>query len=125
MSDDARRLLTEEERARIRAARERGGMCARCGRALPAREPVWIEHVVVGVKAGTRRAPISWRVPVGIECAAPDFRAEAEGRQPEPCLGCGRGVYHRVASPCRYLPLCSRACGHRFRRARAREETNT
>ena len=54
MSDDAHRPLTEEERARIQAARQRGEACGRCGRAFAEGESIWIERLAVGPACGGR-----------------------------------------------------------------------
>ena len=117
MSDDARRPLTEEERARIQAARLGGGVCAACGRALAEGETVWITSLAVH---GEYRGTTHWRVPVGRECAGPDAPREAGGRELERCPDCGRGVV-RPPSGRAGLPFCSRACGRRYRYARMRE----
>ena len=119
MSEDARRALTEEERARAQAAKTRGGLCGRCGRALAEGETVWIERVPVGRPYGRR--PAVWWVPVGGECASPAFRAEVEGREPAPCVGCGRGLFYRRADSRRRAAVCSRRCGQRAARTRAKE----
>ncbi len=48
MSDDVRRLTTEEQRERLHLARQRGGLCAACGRVLSDGEPVYVERFVIG-----------------------------------------------------------------------------
>ena len=102
MSDEVRRLMTEEQRERLYLARRRGGMCAACGRALGADETVYIEQF---------EGPGSWvTAPVGIECASPELLEQTKGQQPERCAGCGRGVYYRMASSRRQQTLCSRYC---------------
>ena len=116
MTDDARRVLTEEEKAVAQAARARGGMCALCGRALGADEPVWIERVDAYGGGGAY-----WRGPVGRECASPAFVSETEGTMPVPCAGCGRGVYARYAHPRSRAVTCSRRCRSRAAHRRARE----
>ena len=116
MSDDAPRPLTEEERARIFEARYDGGLCGRCGRRLVVGETVWKERVDVDATGGNLR----W-VPVGAECASPAFRAETEGKEPEGCVGCGRGVYDRTPHALRRRVYCSYRCG-RGRRAAHRKE---
>ena len=120
MTDDAPRVLTEEERARAQAARARGGMCALCGRALAPDEPVWIERVGAYGDGGAY-----WRVPVGRECASPAFVSEPEGAAPAPCVGCGRPVYSRSTHPRQRVAACSRRCRERYHNARARERTSS
>ena len=107
MSSDARRPLTEEERARVHAARRSGGMCAACGRAFVAGEAIWIESLAVhGEHGGTTH----WQVPVGAECVAPETVRATCTTQPEPCAGCGRGVYYQATRRRRGRVLCSRRC---------------
>ena len=118
MSDDAPRPLTEEEVPRLFAARSKGGMCARCGRALTATEPIWVETLDV-VDAGRHMGP--YRAPVGAECASAAFREATAGIEPEPCVTCGRGVYYRTADPRRRLVTCSRRCAASAARARVKE----
>jgi hypothetical protein len=110
VSDDLRRLTTEEQREQLFTARRRGGMCAACGRVLSADEPAYIERFVVG---GTWAA-----APVGVECASPELLQQVAGQEPERCAGCGRGVYYRMASSRRRQALCSRACGVRVQAAK-------
>ena len=110
MRDGPRRLATDEQRDQLFTARKRGGLCAACGRALDEGEPVYFEHFVfrrVGPSTLTLQAP------VGRECAAPETLAHAAGRDPEPCTGCGRGVFHRKARRGRQWVLCSRDCRNR------------
>ena len=121
MIDDGRRPPTEEERVRIRTARRDGGLCAACGRGLAGDETVWLDRAVTGTKAGWRRTPIVSQVPVGEECASPAFRAAMAGTEPEPCAGCGRGVYYRAGHARRRRAACSRRCGLVAGRARAKE----
>ena len=116
MTDDVRRVLSEEERTRIQAARVRGGTCAGCGRTLVPDEPVWVVPFDV---YGDGRA--YWRAPVGAECAPPAFRAETDGMEPERCAGCGRGIYYRADRRGRRLALCSKRCSRRYHMVRARE----
>ena len=108
MTDDARRPLSEDERARIHAARRDGGMCTACGRPRAEGEAVWMDRVVVRGEYGD---VAHWRVPVGAECVSPEFRRETEGKEPEPCVGCGRGVYYQAAPGRQRRALCSRVCG--------------
>jgi hypothetical protein len=124
MSDDPRRLTTEEERERVRAARRRGSLCARCGKMLAADEPVYVERVAVILKpftaASTRSSQrtVHWDMPVGVECAAPEFVRRTEGRAPERCAGCGRPVYYTVQRAGRRRAVCSQVCRSRADNAR-------
>ena len=120
MSDDARRVLSEEERARAQAARQRGETCGACGRALGDGEPVWMERVEVG-PAYRGCGAIYWSTPVCGACASPAFRAATEGTAPERCAVCGRGVHYRSGAHSRRLALCSKRCSNRYHQARARE----
>ena len=120
MSRAARRLLTEEDRARIQAARNRGGLCAGCSRALEPGETVWLETVDGGRFYGGKS--ISWRAPVGRECATPETLQATEGQAPAPCAGCGRGVLGRAPSRSRTLVVCSRRCGRMASATRVREK---
>ncbi len=120
MSDDARRVLSEEARARIQAARRDGGLCGLCGRALADGEPVWMERVEVGPYHSGRGA-IYWRTPVCGACASPAFRAETDGTAPERCAGCGRPIYYGATARGRRVALCSKRCSRRYHVVRARE----
>ena len=116
MTDDARRPLTEEERARLHAVRAQGGICALCGRTLAADEPVWVVRVDA---YGDGRA--YWRAPVGRECAPPGLLSETEGLVPERCAGCGLAMYYLASYPRRRMALCSKRCDYRYRVARRKE----
>ena len=109
----------EQHRARVLAARRTGTLCAGCGRALAADEPVWLERLPVG---GTYR-----RAPVGAECASPAFLRATDGLSPLPCAHCGRGVYYRDGawSSIRRRALCSRVCDSRYHTARRRGKTSS
>ena len=120
MSDDARRVLSEEERVRARLARVYGLVCGACGRPLAEGETVWIERLGVG-PAYNGRGAIYWRAPVCGACASPAFRAETEGTEPERCAGCGRPIYYGATARGRRVALCSKRCGSRYHQARARE----
>ena len=120
MTDDARRVLTEEERALARIARAYGLVCGSCGKALAKGETVWMQRLGVG-PTYSGRGVIYWRAPVCGACASPAFRADTEGAQPEPCADCGRGVYYGSRTRRSRLALCSRTCGSRYRPARAKE----
>ncbi len=118
MTDDPRRVLTEEERARIQEAKRSGRLCALCGRGIDEGETVWLEWIAIhGEYGGVSR----WRAPVGAECASPAFRTATEGEQPERCAGCGRGVYYRTADPRRRRATCSKRCADRYQVARRKE----
>ena len=117
MSDEALRLLTEEERQRMQRAMTYGGMCGLCGRALALDEPVWVAAVdAYGDARGY------WRAPVGRECAPPALLHETEGTAPAGCAGCGRGVYAWRTDPRRHAVTCSRRCRARVADARRRED---
>jgi hypothetical protein len=107
MNDDRRQLTTEEQREQFHLARRRGGQCAGCGRALSTDETVYVERFKIGPSFG-------WGVTatalVGAECASSEFIEAMEGREPERCAGCGRGVYYRASRVRRRQALCSRAC---------------
>jgi hypothetical protein len=107
MSDDPRRLTTEEQRERLYAARYRGGMCAVCGRTLDDGEPVFWERFPVGRVGGITSHPLA---PVGSECASPRLREQKEGEEPEPCVSCGRPVYYARPSVHRTEAVCSGRC---------------
>jgi len=107
MSDDARRALTEEERARIHAARRDGGICGLCRRAFVDGEAIWMERLAVH---GQRGRMTHWRVPVGAECVAPETVRATCKAEPEHCAGCGRGVYYQAADRRRRSAYCSRRC---------------
>ena len=119
MTDDARGVLTEEERARIHAARKWGGMCARCGRTPAPDEPVWLERTVVG--RSSLGKTLSWWAPVGRECATPETVRATEGDVSEACGGCGRGVYQVPGHALRRATACSKRCAARASTARAKE----
>jgi hypothetical protein len=120
VSDDARRVLTEEERARIQAARRNGDTCGRCGRTLGEGETIWVTRIAVRGEYG---GVTHWRAPVGVECIAPTARAATAGAEPERCAGCGRGIYEAMLSPGPRprRVLCSQRCRIRYDRARAKE----
>jgi hypothetical protein len=102
--------MTEEERARIHVARNRGGLCAACGRELVEGETIWMERIAVRGEYGDVSY---WHVPVGNECVAPETVQETCKMEPERCAGCGRGVYYRTSRGRRQRALCSRACGRK------------
>ena len=112
----------EERRARFLRAKGEGGICGACGRALVAGETVWWERLELDPDRVLVRS--AWWVPVGAECASPSSRAQAEGRSPEHCLGCGRGVV-RARSGWVRLALCSRICSRRYHYAGSKERTSS
>jgi hypothetical protein len=112
MSESRLRIETEDERERLHAARHTGEMCAACGRALDAGEPVYLERFTV---VGTYVSG-----PVGRECASPDMLARTEGLAPERCAMCGRGVYYHLRARRRRQASCSRRCESRAAAARHR-----
>jgi hypothetical protein len=117
VSDEQLSVTTEEQRERLHAARNRGGMCAACGRALDDHETVYIERFTVDTRKsparrGTGRGSVA-HAPVGSECASPDLLRQTEGQEPERCAGCGRPLFYREAYPGRHRALCSRPCAGR------------
>ncbi len=123
MTDDARRVLTEEELGRVQAAKRDAGMCAGCGRALVGGETVWMERLATRLIGWRRRSPILNQAPVGAECASAMFLAATEGVEPERCVTCGRGVYYQtVPGRRRQRATCSRMCERRYQVARAKEK---
>jgi hypothetical protein len=120
MTDDAPRAPTEEERARMHAAARAGGICAGCGRALVADEPVWrVRRVVRPVGAG---GSVSWIVPLAAECVPPEMEPENAGWEPAPCGGCGRPVYQRGSGDSGPRPFCCTRCRYVAQTARISEQ---
>ena len=107
MADDARGLPTEEERVRMHMAARTGGICAGCGRALVADEPVWRVSRVAWVHRGGRS--MSWVIPVAVECVPAEVRGENGGQEPERCGSCGRPVYQRPSAQ-GVQPFCCTRC---------------
>ena len=117
VSDERLSVTTEEQRERLHAARNGGGICAACGRALDDQETVYIERFTVDTRKfvarrGTGRGSQA-SAPVGIECASPDFLLQTAGQEPERCAGCGRPVFYRAARSRRRRALCSKRCAGR------------
>jgi len=98
----------EERRARCIEARGQGRMCGGCGRALAVDETVWRVRLEVGGRTVT--AWTKWLVPVGVECVSADVLRATEGRELEPCFGCGRGVHDLVPHHRRRSAACSQRC---------------
>jgi len=115
MSAHVRWLTTDEQRQRFHLARRVGGLCAACGRALGPDEVVYVEPFTIGPEGGPTTGAYG---PVGAECAAPAQVRQAESREPERCVGCGRGVYYRMANSRRQRVTCSRRCAARASAAR-------
>jgi len=119
VSNQPHRVTMEEERERFNAARERGGLCAACGRALGEGEPVYIEQMLMDLNALAapgmcwNRKVVPRDAPLGVECASPELLARLEGRAPEQCGGCGRPVYYAKHRAGRQRALCSRTCRDR------------
>ena len=116
MSDDPRRLGTQEAVDRLHQARRRGGECATCGRVLGADEPVYWEPVVVDIDRsdlGLGYYTAAPEAPLGKECASPASLVEVAGCEPGRCAECGRGVYYRVARRRRHRVACCFLCRDR------------
>jgi hypothetical protein len=122
MSDDPRHLTTDEQRERFAAAKERGGLCAGCGRILGEREPVYIEQVAIERKAlaaggaGWGKATTYRDAPLCEGCTSATFLSRARGRPPEACVGCGRPVYYAKLRAGRQRASCSHRCSNRVNR---------
>jgi hypothetical protein len=116
LSEEGRRLTTDEQRERLYAARRRGELCTWCGRTLAENELVYVERVEVSLKPftgpSTRRARRMVRCDalVGAECASPELVRRMEGREPERCEACGRPMYYAVTRATRYQAICSTRC---------------
>jgi hypothetical protein len=114
MSDEARHITTAEQRTWLYAARERGGLCAACGRPLGDDEPVYVERFILN---GKDLVP----GPVGAECALPQSLRDAIGQDPERCIGCERPMYYRVSGQSRQRAVCSKRCANRVSNAKRRK----
>ncbi len=120
-----RHLTTDEQRERFAAARDRGGLCAACGRTLGSDEAVYIERVVLerkslaGDGAGWKRPMTLRDAPLGEECVSRGFLALARERPPERCEGCERPVYYAAERAGRRWVVCSKRCLGRARGVRA------
>jgi hypothetical protein len=112
-----------EELRRFNAARDQGGLCAACGRALGADEPVYIDQMLLdrnafaasGARWGVRLAPRD--APLGVECVSPELLVRLEGREAERCVGCGRAMHYAKERAHRQRAVCSQACRNRADRA--------
>ena len=119
MHDDSRPMTHDERDAAICAAKKEGGMCAACGRALSADEPVWRRRMASRLGWGSHFRPTSRRALVGRECAAPETLEASEGREPAACAGCGRGMHYPVARS-RRATVCSTRCRLTVQRRRSK-----
>jgi hypothetical protein len=110
------RLTTDEERERFASASYQGGRCAVCGRTLGTDEPVYIVRVLIHRKplpaAGTgwSTRPVLRDAPLGRECVAPPLLVRLEKQEIDPCISCGRPVYHEGDRAGRQQATCSRRC---------------
>ena len=108
---------TDEQIGLMHTARNRGGICAWCGRDVDDGETVYVERFTIGAKRPSWHGGVNYRAtahaPVGAECASPELLEQTAGRSPEPCAGCGRGVFYRQSRPLRQQALCSRRCAGR------------
>jgi hypothetical protein len=116
MGADRLRIATDEQRQWLHIGKERGGICAGCGRALTPGEPVYIERVDVERKpltasgAGWAQRATRRDAPLGVECASASFLEATRDHPPEACGGCGRPVYHEVGRWGRRWVFCSKRC---------------
>ena len=115
MSDDLRRLETEEQVERFYRARRRGGACAACGRKLEGDEPVYVEPFE---DVRRQRGGFWAQAAVGSECASGELLHDAATRGPEHCAGCERPMYYGRADARRRRALCSQNCRSRADRRR-------
>jgi hypothetical protein len=115
---------TQDQVDRMHEARIQGGLCAWCGRNLHPDETVYVERFLVGTKQllrpGAARHRTSTHAPVGVECASQELLDQMNGRTPEPCTSCGRGVFYRRRQPTRQQASCSRRCASHGAVARQR-----
>ena len=123
MSEEPRQV-TPEAREWVERAKAQGGLCAGCGRALGADEPVYMARAWIGMKLFGNPSSLDSRIvvdaPFGVECISPGFRAGTEGAEPERCAGCGRGVYYEASSRRRHRTACSARCRKRTGKAARR-----
>ena len=130
VSEERLRVVTEEQRERLRAARRTGGMCAACGKTLGDDEVAYLERFLLGARVLSGSHVVTYAsdayAPVGAECASAAFLEQTAGTEPERCAGCGRGVHYRAVRPTRRQALCSKRCVARAatirRMARAKGE---
>jgi hypothetical protein len=110
-------VTTEKQRDLLHRGRRAGGMCGACGRTFGSDETVYWEVILIDIMQTAEGRPSGYRTtleaPVGRECVSSDFLAEMEGRQPERCAECGRGVFYRVSRVRRHRVACSWICRDR------------
>ena len=119
MSVPERWARTEQQVALMHGARENGGLCAWCGRALGNEETVYVERFLVGdARPGQRNRgahhSVAW-APVGAECASRDLLEQSSGREPDRCSACGRGVVEHTRRAVQKDTSCSRRCAREQR----------
>jgi hypothetical protein len=125
---ELRQLTTDQQRQWFFSAKEHGGLCAACGRALDDGEVVYIEPVDVmpGPGAIWSRRKTSRAAHLGQECVSPEFLARASLLPIERCEGCARPVFHAVERAARMHTFCSKRCLNRVmtrsRQAERREK---
>jgi hypothetical protein len=111
---------TQERLDRLDLSWTAGGLCGWCGRPLDAAETVYVDRFTVVapdlVRPSSMRGRDRMLAPVGIECATPELLAAVAGREPEPCVSCGRGVLYRQANGNRVRVTCSRRCRDTYSR---------
>ena len=124
VSEERRRIVTQEQSERLHAARKTGGMCAACGRTLGVGETVYQEQFLIGAKRLHGRDVLVYASiaagPVGSECASAEFLEQTVETEPERCAWCGRGVYYRQQRSARRQAICSRQCASRAGAAKQR-----
>jgi hypothetical protein len=117
VSDDALRVTTEEQRDRLHRGRRAGGICGACGRTLGDDETIYWERffidIVRSAEHGLGRYVTTLEAPVGVECVSPGILKEMEGREPDRCAECGRGVQYQVPRSRRHRVACSWICRDR------------
>jgi len=114
VSEERLRVVTEEQRERLRAARRSGGMCAACGKTLGDDEVAYLERFLLGVRVLSGSHVVTYAsdayAPVGAECASAAFLEQTAGTEPERCARCGRGMYDQRRRSPRRQAFCSKRC---------------
>jgi hypothetical protein len=112
---ELRQLTTDQQRQWLFYAKEHGGLCAACGRALDDGEAVYIEPVDVtpGPGAIWSRRKRTRSAHLGQECASPEFLARASLLPVERCEGCERPVVYAVERAVCVHTFCSKRCTNR------------
>ena len=112
---------SDDEVAQVREAKQRGDLCAACGRDLLDGEAVYYQRIAVGTEYAYPGAPVRpWsypHAPVGVEFAAPELLEHAETDAPEWCEHCGRRVVYATSPPGRQHVTCSQRCRGHVRQA--------